>query len=81
MIKYYKSEPHYYKVDEDSLCCNPILHIRKSSGMCINSVDKRSFYSDFFDKYEQGTIVEIEQDEFEDALATALLSLNIDVLK
>lgn len=56
MIKYYKSGTHYYKVDEDSDCCHPILHVNKikDGGFIIGSL---KLDIGFIEDYENGSIV------------------------
>jgi hypothetical protein len=77
MIKYYKSGTHFYKVDEDSDCCHPILHVNKKSGggFIIGSL---KLDISFIEDFENGSMISSTEEEFDDALATAILALNIE---
>lgn len=72
----------YYRVDEDSECRHPILYISKSnSGIIIKSISGYEFLDIFEENYASGRMTDSNCEEFEEALMTSLISLNIGVLK
>jgi hypothetical protein len=86
MYKYYKelknnvsNEKRYYRL-EDSDCRHPILCVSKStSGIMIKSISEYDFFDFFHGDYASGRIADSDCEEFEDALMTSLISLNIEL--
>ena len=94
MYKYYKEIKNnsssssndkrycHYRVEDNTDCSHPVLYISKSkSGIIIKSIGEYEFSDFFIEDYASGRIVDSTHDEFEEALMTSIISLNIGELK